>query len=107
MLISGDATLLRIFLSNDDTDETRPLYEAILAAARDAHLAGAIVWRGIAGYGRSMHIHEVLHGFSYDLPVVVEIIDSDEKINAWLPTLEGPLGGGLVTVEKVHTLHKA
>lgn len=52
-------------------------------------------------------LHEVLRGFSYDLPIIVEIIDSDEKINTWLPTLEGLLGGGLVAVEKVRTLHKA
>lgn len=106
MPILDDATRLRIFISEDDTHEGRPLYEVILAAAREARLAGAIVLRGIAGFGRSAHIHEVFRGFSYDLPIVVEMVDTDERINAWLPILDGLLSGGLVTVEKVSTLHR-
>jgi len=107
MMIFGDAVLLRIFLSNDDTEGRQPLYEAIVIAARRAGLTGATVLRGISGYGRSAHIHEVFHGFAFDLPVVVEIVDTEARINDWLPTLEGLLRGGLVTIESVRTLQKA
>ena len=107
MMIFGDAVRLRIFLSNDDTDGRQPLYETILIAARHARLAGAIVLRGVSGYGRSEHIHGVFHGFAFDLPVVVEIVDTEARINDWLPTLEGLLRGGLVTIENVQTLEKS
>jgi PII-like signaling protein len=100
----ADTTLLRIFVGDDDTYEDQPLYEAILGAARDAHLAGVTISRGIAGYGRSAHLHEVFRGFSDDLPIVIEIIDSEEKINSWLPLVESLLRGGLVTMENVRVL---
>jgi PII-like signaling protein len=100
-----DATLLRIFIGDDDTYQERPLYEAILAAARDAGLAGATILRGLAGYGRAALIHGTFRGFSRDLPIVVEIIDSETTIVAWLPTLEALLrGGGLVTLEQIRIL---
>ncbi len=105
MLVPGDARLLRVFIGDDDIYDDQPLYEIILDAARAAHLAGVTVLRGIAGYGRSAHRHEIFRGFSNDLPIVVEIIDSEENINAWLPTLESLLRGGLVTVENVKILH--
>lgn len=73
-------------------------------AARDAGLAGANVTRGIAGYGRSRHVHEVWRGFSYDLPVVVEIIDTEEKIDAWLPILARLRSDMLVARERVQIL---
>jgi hypothetical protein len=95
---------LRILVSNDDTHAGRPLHEAIVRAARDAELAGITVVRGIAGYGRSTHIHEVFRGFSYDLPVVIEVIDAAEKIDGWLATLEGLRQGALVTRETVQIL---
>jgi uncharacterized protein len=99
-----DATLMRIFIGNDDTYEDRPLYDAILAAARDVQMAGVTVSRGIAGYGRSALLHDVFRGFSRDLPVVVEIVDTPEKIDAWLPVIQGLLSGGLVTIENVQVL---
>lgn len=104
MSVWTTTTSLRILISEDDTYDSRPLYHAIIAAAREAKLAGAIVTRGIAGYGRSAHIHEVWRGFSYDLPVVVEIIDSEAKIDAFLPTLERLRSGALVTRERVQIL---
>ncbi|HXP03545.1 MAG TPA: DUF190 domain-containing protein [Stellaceae bacterium] len=99
-----EATSLRILISDDDTHSGHPLHEAIVRAAREAHLAGAKVTRGVTGYGRSGHIHETWRGFSYDLPVVVEIIDTDAKIEAFLPTLERLRGGALVTRHRVQVL---
>jgi uncharacterized protein len=97
-------TSLRILVSEDDTHDGRPLHEAIILAARNAHLAGANVTRGITGYGRSRHVHEVWRGFSYDLPVIVEIIDTDDNIEAWLPVLERLRDGVLVTRHRVEVL---
>lgn len=99
-----EATSLRVLISDDDTHDGQPLHEAIVRAAREAHLAGAKVMRGVTGYGRSGHIHETWRGFSYDLPVVVEIIDTDEKIEAFLPTLEEMRRGALVTRHRVEVL---
>lgn len=104
MLVPGDATLLRVFIGDDDTYDDQPLYEVILDADRAAQLAGVTVLRGIAGYGRSAQRHEIFRGFSNDLPIVIEIIDSEEKINAWLPILGSLLRGGLVTVGTVKIL---
>jgi uncharacterized protein len=104
MLVPDDARLLRIFIGNDDTYNDQPLYEAILDAARAAHLAGVTVLRGIAGYGRSAYRHGIFRGFGNDLPIFVEIIESEEKINAWLPIVQRLLRGGLVTVENVRVL---
>jgi len=78
--------------------------EAILRAARDAKLAGANVTPGITGYGRSGHIHETWHGFSYDMPVVIELIDTDEKIDAFIPTIERLRAGALVIRQTVQIL---
>jgi PII-like signaling protein len=105
MQLPTDATLLRIFLGESDRWEHRPLYEAIVLKAREAHLAGATVLRGPMGFGKSsrMHTAKILR-LSTDLPIVIEIVDADDKINAFLPTLETMLGGGLVTLEKVKVL---
>lgn len=105
MQIPTDATLLRIFLGESDRWEHRPLYEAIVLKAREAHLAGATVLRGPMGFGKSsrMHTAKILR-LSTDLPIVIEIVDAEDKINAFLPTLETMLGGGLVTLEKVKVL---
>jgi len=105
MQVPQTATLLRIFLGQDDRHEHQPLYEAIVMKAREHHLAGATVLRGPMGFGHSSHIHttKVLR-LSQDLPVVVEIVDSEEKIAAFLPVLEGMMEAGLVTLEKVQVL---
>ena len=100
----SDAVCLRVMLSDDDTYDGRPLYEAIVRAARDAGLSGANVTRGIAGYGRSGHIHECWRGFNYDLPVAVDLVGSEEKIDRFLPILQELRQGALVTRQRVQTL---
>ncbi len=106
MQIPTDAVLLRIFLGESDRWEHTPLYEAIVLKAREAHLAGATVLRGPMGFGKSSRLHTAkILRLSLDLPLVIEIVDSEEKVNAFLPALDGLLGGGLVTLEKVKVLH--
>ncbi|HTS90361.1 MAG TPA: DUF190 domain-containing protein [Stellaceae bacterium] len=99
------ATLLRIYLGQDDRHEHQPLYEWIVLKAREQHLAGATVLRGPMGYGRSSRLHttKVLR-LSEDLPIVVEIVDSEEKIAAFLPLIDPVLKSGIVTLEKVQVL---
>ena len=106
MQIPQDAMLLRIFIGESDRWQHQPLYEAIVLKAREAHLAGATVLRGPMGFGKSSRVHtsKILR-LSMDLPLVIEIIDSEEKIRAFLPTLDGMIGGGLVTLEKVEVIH--
>ena len=106
MQIPTDAVLLRIFLGENDRWEHKPLYEAIVLAARAQHLAGATVLRGPMGFGKSSRVHtsKILR-LSADLPLVIEIVDSEQNINAFLPTLDKMMGGGLVTMEKVKVLH--
>jgi uncharacterized protein len=106
MEIPNEATLLRIFIGERDHFEHKPLYEAIVLKAREAHLAGATVLRGPMGFGKSSRLHtEKILRLSLDLPLVIEIVDSEEKIRAFLPTLDGMMGGGLVTTEKVQVIH--
>jgi hypothetical protein len=105
MQLPKDAVLLRIFIGEDDRHKHLPLYEAIVLKAREQQLAGATVLRGPMGFGHSSHLHtaKVLR-LSEDLPVVVELIDSEDKINAFLPILDGMMTGGMVTIEKVKVL---
>ncbi|HKF73862.1 MAG TPA: DUF190 domain-containing protein [Stellaceae bacterium] len=105
MQLPQNAVLLRIFVGQDERHQHQPLYEAIVMKAREHHLAGATVLRGPLGYGHSSRIHttKVLR-LSQDLPMVVEIVDSEEKINAFLPVLDAMIGSGLVTLEKVQVL---
>ncbi len=106
MQIPTDAVLLRIFLGESDRWEHLPLYEAIVLKAREQHLAGATVLRGPMGFGQASRLHTAkILRLSDDLPLVIEIVDSEEKINSFLPELEKMLGGGLVTLEKVKVLH--
>ncbi len=105
MQIPHEATLLRIFIGESDRWEHKPLYEAIVLKAREAHLAGATVLRGPMGFGKSSRLHTVkILRLSLDLPLVIEIVDSEEKINAFLPMLDPMIGGGLVTLEKVKVI---
>lgn len=98
------AMWLRIFVDEDDRYQHRPLYEAIVLNAREMHLAGATVLRGPMGYGHSSRLHTAkILRLSEDLPVV-EIVDSQEKIDAFLPALDSMTGSGLVTLEKVTIL---
>lgn len=106
MQIPTDAVLLRIFLGESDRWEHKPLYEAIVLKAREMHLAGATVLRGPMGFGKASRLHtSKIVRLSMDLPLVIEIVDSAENINAFLPVLDPMMGGGLVTMEKVKVLH--
>jgi PII-like signaling protein len=105
MQIPQDALLLRIFIGESDQSQARPLYEAIVMNARERQLAGATVLRGPMGFGATSRIHTAkILRLSFDLPLVIEIVDSEEKINAFLPELEQMIGGGLVTIEKVKVI---
>ena len=106
MQIPTDAVLLRIFLGESDRWESKPLYEAIVLKARELHLAGATVLRGPMGFGKASRLHtsKILR-LSLDLPLVIEVVDSEEKINAFLPVLDPMMSGGLVTLENVKVLH--
>src|SRR6516164_2822190 len=99
MHIPTDAVLLRIFIGESDHWEHKPLYEAIVLKARERHLAGATVLRGPMGFGKSSRLHTAkILRLSVDLPLVIEIVDSDEKIQSFLPELDKMMGGGLVTL---------
>jgi uncharacterized protein len=102
MSLSGDAILLRIFIGESDRFEHGPLHEGIVLKAREMGLAGATVLRGPMGFGRSSHLHTAkILRLSMDLPMVIEIVDTENKIDAFLPVLNAMMGGGLVTLEKV------
>ena len=105
MQIPRDAVLLRIFFGENERCQSRPLYEAVVLKAREMHLAGATVLRGPMGFGHSSRLHsaKVLR-LSEDLPMVIEIVDSEEKIKAFLALLDGMMPSGLVTLEKVQVL---
>ncbi len=105
MKVPRDAVLLRIFLGESDRCEHRPLYEAIVLKARELHMSGATVLRGPMGFGPSSRLHTAkILRLSEDLPMVVEIVDSPEKIDAFLPVLDAMMGSGLITIEKVTVL---
>ncbi|HEX5399531.1 MAG TPA: DUF190 domain-containing protein [Verrucomicrobiae bacterium] len=106
MQIPNDAILLRIFIGESDRWEHKPLYEAIVLKAREMRMAGATVLRGPMGFGKASHLHTAkILRLSMDLPLVIEIVDSEEKVNSFLPVLDKMVGGGLVTLEKVKVLH--
>ena len=105
MQVPRDAILLRIFFGEDDKSGHLPLHEAIVLKAREMHLAGATVLRGHIGFGHSAHIHTTkILRLSGDLPVIVEIVDSQSKIDAFLPVLDTMMKSGLVTIERVQVL---
>jgi PII-like signaling protein len=106
MQLPEDALQLRIYLGESDRWEHQPLYEAIVLKARELHLAGATVLRGPMGFGAASRIHTAkILRLSMDLPMVIEIVDTEEKINSLLPYLDEMMGGGLVTLEKVRVIH--
>jgi uncharacterized protein len=105
MKIEGEGQLLRIFIGESDHWEGRPLYEAIVLIAREQGLAGATVLRGIEGFGADSRMHTVkVLRLSEDLPIVVEIVDGAERIQAFLPTLDKMVTEGMITLEKVNVL---
>jgi uncharacterized protein len=96
------ARLLRIFIGESDTHDGRPLYQAIVEVLRRHGLAGATVLRGIVGFGKSSRLHTAhILRLSEDLPIVIECVDTDEKIESVLPELDNMIGDGLITLEKV------
>jgi uncharacterized protein len=105
MKIPNQAQLLRIFIGENDRDEGRPLYESIVLRAREMQIAGATVLRGAMGFGHSSRLHTTkILRLSEDLPLVIEIVDSEEKISAFLPVLDAIMTSGLITLEKVQVL---
>ena len=106
MQLPEDALLLRIYIGESDRWQHQPLYEAIVLKARELHLAGATVLRGPMGFGASSRVHTAkILRLSMDLPMVIEIVDAEEKVKALLPILDEMMGGGLVTLEKVRVIH--
>jgi PII-like signaling protein len=103
--MTGERVLMRIHIGERDRHDGTPLYEAIVNLLRERHLAGATVTRAIMGFGATARLHtdKVLR-LSVDLPIVVECVDSEEKIDAVLPALDGMLKGGLITLEKVRVI---
>ncbi|HEY9159115.1 DUF190 domain-containing protein [Candidatus Binatus sp.] len=105
MQIPRDAVLLRIFIGESERSGGKPLYEAIVLKARELQLGGATVLRGPMGFGKSSHLHSAkILRLSEDLPMVIEIVDSQAKIDAFMPVLDEMMGSGLITVEKVQVL---
>jgi len=106
MQLPEDAVLLRIYLGESDRWQHQPLYEAIVLKARELHLAGATVLRGPMGFGAASRIHTAkILRLSMDLPIVIEIVDTDDKLQELLPFLDEMMGGGLVTLEKIKVIH--
>ena len=105
MEVPHDAVLLRIYVGESDRWHHQPLYEAIVLKAREKHLAGATVLRGPMGFGKSSRLHTAkILRLSMDLPIVIEIVDDEEKIQQFLPVLDEMMGGGLITMEKVKVM---
>ena len=106
MNLPEDAMLLRILIGESDRWHHRPLYEALIMKAREAGLAGATMLRSPMGFGASSRLHTAkILQLSTDLPIVIEIVDTEEKLNAFLPVLDEMMGGGLVTLERVKVIH--
>ena len=102
MELPEDALLLRIFVGESDRWQHQPLYEAIVIKARELHLAGATVLRGPMGFGAASRIHTAkILLLSMDLPMIIEIVDTDKKVKSLLPHLDEMMGSGLVTMEKI------
>lgn len=101
----GERTLMRVFIGESDKYRGKPLYEALLEHFRRKGLAGATVLRGVAGFGASskMHTDKVLR-LSVDLPLIIEVVETTEAIEAILPELSDMIGGGLVTLEKANVI---
>ncbi len=105
MNLPRDAMLLRVFIGEDARFHHRPLYQAIVLKAREVHLAGATVLRGPMGFGHSTRLHSTkILDVRESLPLVIEIVDTEDKIKAFLPVLDSMMPSGLVTLEKVQVL---
>lgn len=104
--IEGEQVLMRVFIGESDKWQRRPLYMALLELFRAKHLAGATVLRGVAGFGPTSILHTAgILKLSSDLPLVIEVVDSQEHLDAVLPEVDRMMSGGLITMEKVRVLH--
>jgi PII-like signaling protein len=105
MKLEGEGKLLRIFIGESDRWHGKPLYEAIVLASREHGLAGATVLRGPMGFGANSHIHTAkILRLSEDLPMIIEIVDTENKIHDFLPVLDEMVAEGMITLETVHVL---
>jgi PII-like signaling protein len=103
--LTGERTLMRIHIGERDKFDGRPLYEAIVHLLRNRHYAGATVTRAVMGFGASAHLRtDRIEVLSLDLPIVVEVVETEERIQAILPELDRMIGGGLVTLERVRVI---
>ncbi len=106
MNTSGEGYLLRIFIGESDRHDHHPLYESIVLKARAAGLSGATVYRGMMGFGKNSTLHTTkILRLSEDLPIVIEIVDSLEAVENFLPRLDEMIADGLVTLEKIKVIH--
>ncbi len=105
MKIEGEGKLVRVFVGESDIWHGKPLYQAIVERAKEEGLAGATVIRGIEGFGATSRLHTTrILRLSSDLPLVIEIVDSEERVDHLLPILDEMVGDGLITLEKVHII---
>jgi hypothetical protein len=105
MKIPQNGNLLRVFIGEQDRWQGKPLYEAIVVLARKEGMAGATVIKGCMGFGRKSHMHTAkILRLSEDLPIIIEIVDSEEKINKFIPRLDEMVKEGLITLEKVNVI---
>ena len=105
MRIDGPALLVRIYIGEADHHDGTPLYQAIVGLLRERGLAGATVLRGIEGFGAKQHLHTTrILSLSSDLPVLIEVVDQEERLRAVLPELDAMVGEGLITLERVEVI---
>ena len=105
MVLPKDGKLLRIFIGENDKHEGQPLFEWIVRAARERGLAGATVLRGLEGFGARSRLHTAkILRLSSDLPIVIEIVDTGDRIEEFLPVIDAVIGDGMVTIERVEVL---
>ncbi len=106
--LEGEQVLMRIFIGESDQHDHRPLHAALVEAFRRAGLAGATVFRGVAGFGASSVLHTAsILRLSADLPIVIEVVDTQEHLDRVLPEIDRMMGGGLVTMERVRVIRYA
>jgi PII-like signaling protein len=105
MKLDGSGLLARIYIGESDTWHGRPLYEAIVHMLRERGLAGATVLRGIEGFGAKQHLHTTrILSLSQDLPILIEIVDQEDRLRAVLPELDAMVADGLITLERVEVI---
>jgi PII-like signaling protein len=103
--LEGEHTLMRIFIGESDRHQNKPLYKVLLELFRQEGFAGATVLRGVAGFGARSVLHtDQLLRLSQDLPLVIEVVDTEEKIEGVIPQLDEMLQGGMITLEKAHVI---